>query len=211
MAWNLNMTTHVSSLSLPNLVVLVSGSGTNLQAILDAIAKGELRAQVALVVANRKAAYGLTRAAQAGIPTLYFPLKPYTDAGKPREQYDADLATCLAAVKPDLIVLAGWMHVCGRAFLTRFAGQVINLHPALPGAFPGTHSIERAYEAWRSGEITQSGCMVHYAVPEVDAGPIIIQRVVPFQPDDTVETYEARIHQAEHEIIVEAIRVALTG
>ena len=198
--------TQRSAGRIPRLIVLLSGSGSNLQAILDAIASGQLRAQAALVVSNRKAAFGLTRAAQAGVPTLYFPLKPYTDAGRPREQYDADLAACLAGHEPDLIVLAGWMHVFGPAFLTRFAGQVINLHPALPGTFPGTHSIQRAYEAWRRGEITHSGCMVHYAVPEVDAGPIIVQRVVPFQPDDTAETYEARIHQAEHAILVEALQ-----
>lgn len=191
------------------LVVLISGTGTNLQAILDACAGGALPAQVALVVSNRKAAYGLVRAAQAGVPTLYFPLKPYVDAGKSRPQYDADLAAQVASYEPDLIVLAGWMHVFSPAFLAPFAGRVINLHPALPGMFPGTHAIERAYDAWRRGEIAHSGCMVHLVVPEVDAGPVIAQRIVPFQPDDTLETYEARMHAAEHELIIEAIRLAL--
>lgn len=191
---------------LPRLIVLISGSGTNLQAILDACASSALAAQVALVVSNRKAAYGLVRAAQAGVPTLYFPLKPYTDAGRSRADYDADLAARLAPLDPDLIVLAGWMHVFSPAFLSPFAGKVINLHPALPGMFPGTHAIERAYDAWRRGEITHSGCMAHLAVPEVDAGPVIVQRIVPFQPGDTLETFEARMHAAEHELIVEAIR-----
>jgi len=189
--------------------VLISGAGSNLQAILDACASGALSAQVALVVSNRKAAYGLVRAAQAGVPTLYFPLKPYTDAGQSRAQYDADLAERLASAQPDLIVLAGWMHVFSPAFLSRFPGRVVNLHPALPGMFPGAHAIARAYDAWRRGDIDHSGCMAHLAVPEVDAGPVIAQRIVPFQPGDTLEAYEARMHAAEHELIVEAIRMML--
>ena len=187
------------------LVVLISGSGTNLQAILDACAEGRLPAEVVLVVSNRKAAYGLVRAERAGVPTLYFPLKPYRDAGLSREQYDADLAERVAAYKPDLIVLAGWMHILSPAFLDRFPNRVINLHPALPGMFPGTHAIERAFEAFRRGEITHSGCMVHYAVPEVDAGPVIVQAEVPIYDTDTLETFEERMHTTEHRLIVEAI------
>ncbi len=191
------------------LVVLISGSGTNLQAILDACAEGRLPAEVVLVVSNRKAAYGLVRAERAGVPTLYFPLKPYRDAGLSREQYDADLAERVAAYKPDLIVLAGWMHILSPAFLDRFPNRVINLHPALPGMFPGTHAIERAFEAFRRGEITHSGCMVHYAVPEVDAGPVIVQAEVPIYDTDTLETFEERMHTTEHRLIVEAIAKVL--
>src|SRR5690606_36942998 len=99
------------------LAVFISGSGTNLQAILDAIAAKTLDAEVVLVVSNRKAAYGLVRAEQAGIPTLYFPLKPYTDAGNSRETYDNDLAECVRPYQPDWIVLAGWMHIFTPAFL----------------------------------------------------------------------------------------------
>ena len=191
------------------LVVLISGSGTNLQAILDACAEDCLPAEVVLVVSNRKAAYGLVRAERAGVPTLYFPLKPYRDAGLSREQYDADLAERVAAYKPDLIVLAGWMHILSPAFLDRFPNRVINLHPALPGMFPGTHAIERAFEAFRRGEITHSGCMVHYAVPEVDAGPVIVQAEVPIYDTDTLETFEERMHTTEHRLIVEAIAKVL--
>ena len=162
-----------------------------------------------LVVSNRKAAYGLVRAERAGVPTLYFPLKPYRDAGLSREQYDADLAERVAAYKPDLIVLAGWMHILSPAFLDRFPNRVINLHPALPGMFPGTHAIERAFEAFRRGEITHSGCMVHYAVPEVDAGPVIVQAEVPINDTDTLETFEERMHTTEHRLIVEAIAKVL--
>ena len=196
---------------LPRLVVLISGSGTNLQAILDAIQSGELQAQVALVVSNRAQAYGLQRAQAAGVPTRYFPLKPYTQTGRPREAYAADLAAAVARAQPDLVVLAGWMHILSAAFLNRFPNRVINLHPALPGAFPGAHAIEDAFAAWRAGQVTASGCMVHFAVPEVDAGPVIAQAVVPFQPGDTLDAFAARLHAAERRLIVEAIRRVVTG
>jgi formyltetrahydrofolate-dependent phosphoribosylglycinamide formyltransferase len=194
----------------PRIVALISGSGTNLQAILDAIASGELDARVVLVVSNRKTAYGLTRAEAAGIPTLYFPLKPYTAQGLSREAYDAALAEQVSAYHPDLVVMVGWMHVLSSAFLEHFSRRVINLHPALPGEFPGTHAIERAYDAFQRGEVTRSGCMVHYAVPEVDAGPVIAQATVPIEPGDTLEVFEARMHEAEHRLIVEAVRRALS-
>lgn len=192
------------------LAVFISGSGTNLQAILDAIAAKALNAEVVLVVSNRKAAYGLVRAEQAGIATLYFPLKSYTDAGKSREDYDRDLADCARSYQPDLIVLAGWMHIFSPAFLTLFPDRVINLHPALPGAFSGTEAIRRTFEAYQQGEVEHGGCMVHYVVPEVDAGPVVVQTVVPIEPDDTLETFEARLHVAEHRLIVEAIRLVLS-
>jgi formyltetrahydrofolate-dependent phosphoribosylglycinamide formyltransferase len=187
----------------------VSGSGSNLQAILDAINTGELAAEVVLVVSNRKHAYGLVRAAEAGIPTLYVPLKPYSDTGQGRAAYDANLAAQVRAYAPDLIVLAGWMHILSPAFLEHFPRRVINLHPALPDTFPGTHAIQRAYVAYREGSITHSGCMVHYAVPEVDAGPTIAMAEVPLYPHDTLETFEERMHGAEHRLIVAAIQQAL--
>ncbi len=188
------------------LAVFISGFGSNLQAIIDAVQAGELDAEIVVVVSNRKAAYGLVRAEKAGIPTLYFPLKPYRDTGRSREEYDADLAERVAAYEPDLIVLVGWMHVLSPAFLDRFPNRVINLHPALPGQFPGTHAIQRAYEAFQRGEIDHTGVMVHYVVPEVDAGPVIVSEEVPIHPSDTLDDLEARIHKTEHRLIVEAIR-----
>jgi formyltetrahydrofolate-dependent phosphoribosylglycinamide formyltransferase len=188
------------------LIVCISGSGTNFQAIQDAIVGEQLPAEIALVVSNRKAALGLARAERAGVPTLYFPLQPYTSAGRSRVEYDEDLAQRLSAYHPDLIVLAGWMHIFSPASLSHFPGQMVNLHPALPGTFPGLHAIERAYEAYRRGEIVQSGCMIHYVIPEVDAGAVVAQTVVPFAPDDTLESYEARIHAAEHRLIIEALQ-----
>jgi formyltetrahydrofolate-dependent phosphoribosylglycinamide formyltransferase len=195
---------------LPRIVVMISGSGTNLQAIIDAVGNGRLRAAIALVVSNRKAAYGLVRAENAGLPTLYFPLKPYLEAGKSRQAYDADLAMQLKAYRPDLIVLAGWMHILSPAFLEQFPQQVINLHPALPGQFAGTHAIERAFAAYQMGEIDHSGCMVHTVIPEIDAGRVIAQTIVPVQPQDSLADFAARMHAAEHQLIVQAIKLAVS-
>lgn len=188
------------------LVVLISGSGTNLQAIIDAIDEGSLDAEISVVVSNRKNAYGLVRAENAKIPTLYFPLKPYKGEGKSREQYDHDLAKKIATQNPDLIVLAGWMHILSPAFLDHFPRQVINLHPALSGEFAGTHAIERTFEAYQAGEVAHGGCMVHYVIPEVDAGAVIVQEIVPIHEKDTLDDFEQRLHGIEHRIIVEAIR-----
>ncbi|MCA9935062.1 MAG: phosphoribosylglycinamide formyltransferase [Ardenticatenaceae bacterium] len=193
----------------PSIVVMISGSGTNLQALIDAVANGRLPAKIVGVVSNRKAAYGLARAEQAGISTRYLPFKPYKDVGKSRDAYDADLAAEVAAFQPDLIVLAGWMHILSPIFLNQFAGRVINLHPALPGQFAGTHAIERAYDAFQRGEIEHSGCMVHVAIPEVDAGEVVVSRQVYIHKEDTLADFEARMHEAEHELIVIAADRAL--
>ena len=188
------------------LVVLISGNGSNLQAIIDAIAAQTLDAEIALVVSNRKEAYGLQRAQQAGIETYYHPLKPYKDKGLTRDEYEADLSYKISRYKPDLIVLAGWMHILGADFLEDFPGKVINLHPALPGEFPGKNAIERAFDAWQRGEIKRSGLMVHYVIPEVDAGDAIGQAEVPFNDDDTLESFKQRLHEAEHRTLLDAIR-----
>ena len=185
--------------------MLVSGNGSNLQALIDA----NLELQIVLVVSNRKAAFALERAASAGIPTLYAPLKPFTDAGRPRAEYDDDLAQKINMLEPDLIVLAGWMHVFTSAFLEGVYVPVINLHPALPGQFAGAHAIEEAFQAWLEGKITESGCMVHHVIPELDAGEAIATRVVPFQTGDTLEIFAERLHAAEHELIITATRTIL--
>jgi formyltetrahydrofolate-dependent phosphoribosylglycinamide formyltransferase len=188
------------------LAVFISSNGSNLQAIIDAVQAGELEAQIEVVVSNRRDAYGLVRAGRAGIPTLYFPLKPYRDMGHSREEYDTDLAEQMAAYEPDLVVLAGWMHVLSPAFLDRFPHCVLNLHPALPGQFPGTHAIQRAYEAFQRGEIDHTGVMVHWVVPEVDAGPAIATAEVPIYPTDSLDDLETRIHTTEHRLLVEALK-----
>lgn len=187
------------------LVVLISGNGSNLQAIMDAIEADHLKADVIAVVSNRKNAYGLERAKKSGIDSVYFPYKPYKDSGKSRKEYDIDLAEKVAQYQPDLIVLAGWMHILSPSFLDCFPKKVINLHPALPGQFDGIHAIERAYEAYQQGKIDHSGIMVHYAIPEVDAGDVIIQVHVPILANDTLQDFQNRMHQNEHKLLVQAI------
>ncbi|KIK66010.1 hypothetical protein GYMLUDRAFT_38481 [Collybiopsis luxurians FD-317 M1] len=213
------------------IVVLISGSGTNLQALIDAQNTAPLpQTQITLVLSNRKAAYGLTRAQQADppIPTAYLALQPYLKANpsKTRDDYDAEVAKIVLKENPDLVVLAGWMHVFGDGFLDLLYGvendppssdstiirkpiPVINLHPALPGAFDGTNAIERAYEAFQKGEIKHSGVMVHKVVKVVDRGEPLIVREVPIYQEDSLESFADRLHNVEHEIIVEATKKVL--
>lgn len=193
----------------PRIVVLISGSGTNLQALIDAIANGFLNAKIALVVSNRKNALGLVRAQRVNIPTHYAPLKPYKDQGKTRADYDRDLADFVKNYRPDLIVMAGWMHIVQPVFLEAFPDKVINLHPALPGKFAGANAIERTYEAFERGYVEFGGCMVHYVVPEVDAGPVIVSAKVPIHYTDSLEDFTRHIHETEHKIIVQAVKIVL--
>jgi phosphoribosylglycinamide formyltransferase 1 len=186
-----------------NLVVLVSGFGSNLQAILDAVGSGLLPARVCAVVSNKADAYGLERARLAGLPAIAL----VNQKGQERAEYDRQLAGLVASYNPDWVVLAGWMRILSSAFLERFPGRVINLHPALPGTFPGTHAIERAFEAYQSGQITHTGVMVHLVPDEgVDSGPVLDQRIVPILPEDTLETLETRIHAVEHALLVETLK-----
>ncbi|KAI0651719.1 phosphoribosylglycinamide formyltransferase [Trametes meyenii] len=204
------------------IVVLISGSGTNLQALIDAQNTPALPStRISLVLSNRKAAYGLTRATQAIPPihTAYLGLQPYLKAnpGKTRDDYDVEVARIVVKEEPDLVVLAGWMHIMGNGFLDVVNGDrpfdgekriqkpipVINLHPALPGAFDGAHAIERAYEAFQKGEIKHSGVMVHRVVREVDRGEPVLVREVEILPGEPIEAFEERLHQVEWKIIVE--------
>jgi len=192
-----------ASASVVRLVVLISGHGSNLQAILDACAFGELNARVAAVISNKADAFGLERARRSNVPAVVKPKRKEQD----RRVYDAELADLVASFQPDWIVLAGWMRVLTSAFLDRFPNRVINLHPALPGTFPGTHAIERAYEAHQRGEIDRTGVMVHLVPDEgVDVGPVLAQAEVPIRPGDTLDALEARIHQTEHRLLVETLK-----
>lgn len=194
------------------LAVLISGNGSNLQALIDAIRMKVLDAEIVLVVSNRKEAFGLVRAEKAGIPTRYLPLKPYTTVGRTRAEYDADLAQLVAGSTPDWVVLAGWMHILSSAFVERFPYRVVNLHPALPGKFPGAHAIEEAFAAYQRGEIKQTGCMVHLVPDEaVDAGPVIGVADVPIYRTDTLEMLANRMHQAEHTLLVQSLQRLIVG
>ncbi len=186
------------------LVVLVSGSGSNLQALLDA------GLPVVAVVSNRKAAYALQRAVAAGVATEYLPLRPYTDAGRTRRAYDADLADVVARHRPDLVVLAGWMHVLSSAFLDRFPDRVVNLHPALPGTFPGAHAMADALAAFAEGRTDRTGIMVHLVPDEgVDDGPVLATVEVPIVEGDTLDTLAERMHAEEHRLLVATVRELL--
>lgn len=188
------------------LVVLISGHGSNLQALLDACADGSLPARVAAVISNKAEAYGLRRAEAAGVPALYLP--KYKE--QERRAYDGQLAELAAVYAPDTIVLAGWMRILSSAFLDRFPRRVVNLHPALPGAFPGTDAIPRAFAAYRAGQIQHTGVMVHLVPDEgVDCGPVLASEIVPIHPQDTLELLEERVHAVEHRLLVSALRQLL--
>ena len=196
-----------------------------MQALIDALGTPALPdAQITLVLSNRKAAYGLKRAAQSDppIPTAYLALKPYLkqNLGATRKDYDAEIAKIVLREQPDIVVLAGWMHILDEGFLELIDGRkqvegndelsvtkpiaVINLHPALPDQFDGAGAIERAYEAFQKGEITYSGAMVHRVIKDVDKGEPVVIRQVDFVKGESIEEYETRLHRVEHEIIVEA-------
>lgn len=185
------------------LVILISGNGSNLQSILDACRSGDLSASVVSVISNKLDAYGLTRAKSAGVEAIYFP-KAKTES---RQDYDARLAICVSSFLPDYVILAGWLRILSSVFLSRFPNRVINLHPALPGMFPGLHAIERAFEAHQRGEIEHTGVMVHLVPDEgVDNGPVLNQEEIHFQPDESLEQFEARVHMVEHKLLVDTLR-----
>lgn len=189
---------------LKRLVVLISGCGSNLQAIIDACASDELSARVVAVISNRADAYGLERARRSGIQTKVIPKLKDLD----RRTYDAMLAEQVALFQPDWVVLAGWMRILSSAFLEHFPGRVVNLHPALPGTFPGTHAIERAYEAYQHGEISQTGIIVHLVPDEgVDSGPVLASQVVNIEAGESLESLEARIHTFEHQLLVSTLKL----
>lgn len=195
------------------IVVLISGNGSNLQAVIEAVASGNIKAKIELVVSNRATAYGLERAKKHGIPTFTKLLKTYKESGRTRIEYDVDLATdikSLLGAEPDLQILAGFMHILSAQYVNSFPpGSIINLHPALPGCFEGANAIPRSLSAFKNGEITNTGVMVHCVIPEVDMGaPIVVREIEIFQ-NDTLADLENRIHLVEHEIIVEGIIIAL--
>lgn len=194
------------------IAVLISGHGNNLQAVIDAIRGKYLDAEIVLVVSNSKNAYGLERARKAGIPTHFHSLKSYLDAGRTRIDHDRDLADLLVEHQPDFVLLAGWMHILSQPFLDRFPYRVINLHPALPGKFPGAHAVEDAFAAFQRGEIKQTGVMVHLVPDErVDAGPVLGSEEVHIYPSDTLEMLENRIHQTEHRLLIQTLNQLIEG
>lgn len=173
------------------IAVLISGNGSNLQALLDS----SVREEIKLVVSNRESAYGLRRALEADCPTRLIQREDF----ETRDDFDHALAQLLNLEQIDLVVLAGWMHILGPRYLDLFEGQTINLHPALPGCYAGTHAIERAFK----DGVSETGCMVHRVTLEVDIGEVLGTRIVPMT--DSLEELAQRMHQAEHELLVSVV------
>lgn len=185
------------------LVVLVSGNGSNLQALLDAVAEGNLPAEICAVISNKRTAFALERARCAGVPVIV-KTKAKEDS---REDYDQALAQLVMSFLPDWVILAGWMRILTLSFLHHFPQKVINLHPALPGTFPGVHAIQRAFQAYQRGEIKVTGVMIHLVPDEgVDDGPVLNQTEVPIFAHDTLKDLEERIHVCEHILLVNTIK-----
>jgi phosphoribosylglycinamide formyltransferase-1 len=197
------MSDHVPA----RLVVLASGNGSNLQAILDACRGGGLRAEVVAVVSDQPGALALDRARQTGVAAHPLPRRE----GEARQDYDARLAELVDQAAPDWVVLAGWMRILTMAFLGRFPARVVNLHPALPGEHPGVRAIERAYDAWSAGGPARTGAMVHLVPDEgVDDGPVLATAEVPIHAGDTIAELTARVHAAEHQLLVATLRTLTT-
>lgn len=184
------------------LVVLASGTGSNLQAVLDACAGGSLPAQVAAVISDHADAKALARASAAGVPAVHVGRQP----DEARTDYDARLADVVAGFGPDVVVLAGWMRILTMSFLGWFPEMVVNLHPALPGELPGTHAIERAYAEWEAGGRTRTGVMIHLVPDEgVDDGPVLATREIAFCDGEPLDQFTDRVHAVEHDLLVETL------
>ena len=186
-----------------NIGVLVSGSGSNLQAIIDNAEKGLLDADIGVVISNNPGAYALERAKKHNIPAVVIEHSDFSE----REDFDQKMIEVLRSHSVELVVMAGFMRVLSSMFLEAFSMKVINIHPAILPSFPGLHSQERAFEYG----VKFSGCSVHFADEGVDTGPIIIQAVVPVYDSDTDETLSARILKEEHRIYSQAIQFYAEG
>ncbi|MCP4331081.1 MAG: phosphoribosylglycinamide formyltransferase [Gammaproteobacteria bacterium] len=174
------------------LAILISGSGSNLQAIIDAIESGKLNAEIKTVVCNNPQAYGLQRAAKHDLPTRVIDHRDYPD----REQYDATLRQYLQTLAPDYIVLAGYMRILSPAFIDAFEHRILNIHPSLLPAYKGLDTHQRALQ---NGE-TRHGISIHVVTAELDDGPILLQASYPIDVDDSVEDLQARGHRLEHQM-----------
>jgi len=187
----------------PAIAVLISGSGSNLQAILNASERGEIPCRVGIVISNKADAYGLVRAEKHGVPTEVVDHRGFPN----REEFDAKLVEIIRGSGAELVCLAGFMRVLTPVFVRAFPNRILNIHPALLPSFPGTHGPGQAL----SYGVRFSGCTVHFLDEGVDTGPIIVQAVVPVYDEDTVETLAARILVQEHRIYPMAIRLFFSG
>ncbi len=183
--------------------VLISGSGTNLQAIIDASRDGSLDADVAVVISNHEAAYGLERARKAHIPAVWIDRTAYTQFA----DYNHVIRTTLEEHEVDLVVMAGYMRLLGKEVLSAFPNRVVNIHPALLPSFAGPAGIRDAFDYG----VKATGVTVHFANETFDEGPIIAQEVVRIEEDDTVESLEGKIHEVEHRLYPETLQLLVSG
>ena len=181
-----------------NIVILISGRGSNMEALIAAREAGQLPVHIAAVISNRPDAKGLETAARAGIATACLDHKAF--AG--REAFDAALAECIDRFAPDLVVLAGFMRILTEGFVRHYDGRLMNIHPSLLPAFPGLHTHRQALDEG----VRIHGCTVHFVTPELDHGPVIIQAAVPVLDGDTEDDLAARILVQEHEVYPQAVR-----
>ena len=186
-----------------SIVILISGRGSNMEAIVQRCAAEGWPARVAAVISNRADAGGLQFAAAHGIATAVVPHKTHAT----REAFDAALAAAIDAHAPDLLVLAGFMRILGEAFVRRYEGRMLNIHPSLLPAFPGLHTHERALQAG----CKLAGATVHFVTPQLDHGPIVMQSVVPVRPGDDADALAARVLATEHQIYPRAVRWFVEG
>jgi len=182
--------------------ILISGRGSNFEAIADNVAAGKIAAEIAVVISNRPGAHGLETARARGLNAVCLPSK-----GLDREVYDRMLLDELAKCEVDLVCLAGFMRLLSATFIRQYPCRILNIHPSLLPAFPG---LDAQHQALDHG-VRISGCTVHFVDEELDAGPIVLQTAVPVLDDDTVDALSARILKEEHRIYSEAIRIALAG
>lgn len=173
-----------------NLVVLISGSGSNLQAIIDACKSGKIAGKISAVISNKSDAYGLTRAENENIPTAVLANKEYAD----RDAYDAALIREINKYEPDLIIMAGFMRILTASFVNHFAGKMLNIHPSLLPKYQGLHTHQRAIEAGDK----EHGASVHFVTEELDGGPVVLQAKVPVFSDDSASDLAERVHVQEH-------------
>jgi phosphoribosylglycinamide formyltransferase-1 len=181
-----------------NIVILISGRGSNMEALIAARDAGQLPVNIAAVISNRPDAKGLETASRAGITAHFIDHKAF--AG--REAFDAALAECIDQFNPDLVVLAGFMRILSEGFVRHYAGRLMNIHPSLLPSFPGLHTHQRALEEG----VRIHGCTVHFVTPTLDHGPVIIQAAIPVLDGDTEESLAARILVQEHKVYPQAIR-----
>ena len=179
--------------------VLVSGRGSNLQALLDAESRGELSGQIVVVISNKSQSFALERARKVGVQTILVTKAEFPD----REMFDEQVTEILRSYKVDLVVLAGYMRMFTAQFINEFRGRIINVHPSLLPAFKGVRAQWQAIEYGAK----VSGCSTHFVTFDMDAGPIIMQKAVPIFPDDTGETLSKRILPEEHRILVKSVRL----